>query len=616
MTRRSWVTYFVRQKVPMAAAAYLALVLLLVLFAGAIAPYGPTEQDLDANLAGPSREHLLGTGQLGLDVFSRILWGGRTTLYGVLVAVVVFAVLGVSAGLLAGYLRGPVEWAVLRTSEVLLAVPAAIILLVVLAVFPGRQVIAMVALGVLGAPGLARVVRSVTLGVREELYVRAAQTMGLRPATIMRRHVLPHLSGPVIVQLSLFGAAAVGLETALGFLRLGSGESSWGLLVAEASRHLGAHPWLMVPSGFVIMSFVMALGLVGDGVRDAVAASMRTRVETGVRPRAVTPPAPELPDPEDALVSVRGLTVSFPRGQEWIDVVRGVDLAVLPGGALGILGESGCGKSITAEAIVGRIRGDGQVTAGEVRRRGRVGWVAQDAASSLDPSGRVGAQVAEVVRVHRPEAGRAEVRARVRELFERVRLPEPERVARSRPWELSGGMAQRVGIAMALATDPDLIVADEPTSALDTTVQAEVLDLFDELRADGMTLVLITHDVGVLAAVCDSAAVMYAGEVVELAPTRELLAHPAHPYTAALLAADPRRGTPGERLAAIDGTVPAPGAWPTGCRFADRCHLVTPACRQASVPLFAVDPDDPTDAGDPRVSRCLRFADVLDRTRA
>ncbi|MCD9153393.1 dipeptide/oligopeptide/nickel ABC transporter permease/ATP-binding protein [Aeromicrobium duanguangcaii] len=616
MSRRSWVTYFVRQKVPMMAAAYLALVLLLVLFAGAIAPYGPTEQNLDANLAGPSREHLLGTGQLGLDVFSRILWGGRTTLYGVLVAVVVFAVLGVSAGLLAGYLRGPVEWAVLRTSEVLQAVPAAIILLVVLAVFPGRQVIAMVALGVLGAPGLARVVRSVTLGVREELYVRSAQTMGLRPVAIMRRHVLPHLSGPVIVQLSLFGAAAVGLETALGFLRLGSGESSWGLLVAEASRHLGAHPWLMVPSGFVIMSFVMALGLVGDGVRDAVAASMRTRVESGARPRAATPPAPELPDSEDALVSVRGLTVSFPRGQDWIDVVRGVDLAVLPGGALGILGESGCGKSITAEAIVGRIRGTGQITAGEVRRRGRVGWVAQDAASSLDPSGRVGAQLAEVVRVHRPELSRSQVRARVLDLLERVRLPEPRRVARSRPWELSGGMAQRVGIAMALATDPHLIVADEPTSALDTTVQAEVLALFDELRADGMTLVVITHDVGVLAAVCDSAAVMYAGEVVELAPTQELLTHPAHPYTAALLAADPRRGTPGERLAAIDGTVPAPGSWPSGCRFADRCLLVTQACRETSVPLFDVDPADPTDAADPRVSRCLRFADVLDRTRA
>lgn len=610
MRRRGWPAYFVRQWVPMLAAGYLAVIVTMVVFAGVIAPYGPTEQDLGASLSGPSADHPLGAGMLGLDVFSRILWGGRTTLSGVAVAVAVFGLLGVTAGLLAGYLRGWVEWVVLRTTEVLLAVPVAIILLVVLAVFPGRQLIAMAALGLLGAPGLARVVRSVTLGVREELYVQAAHSVGLGSVAIMRRHVLPHLSGPVIVQLSLFGAAAVGLETALGFLRLSHEDASWGLLVAEASRHLGSNPWLMVPSGFIIISFVMALGLVGDGVRDAVAASVRTPPTAVGEQPAPSPSDPFLPATDNALVSVRGLTVSYPIAGQWRDVIRGVDLDVPRGTALGILGESGCGKSVLASVLLGRLRGEGQLLAGTVRRHGRVGWVAQDAASSLDPSGTVGAQLAEVVRAQDPELGRARARERAIELLERVRLPEPGRVARGRPWELSGGMAQRVGIAMALATKPDLIVADEPTSALDMTVQAEVLSLFAQLRDEGITLVLITHDVGVLASVCDTAAVMYAGEIVEFAPVGQLLTRPAHPYTAALLGADPRRGRPGERLHAIEGSVPVPGSWPAGCRFADRCELVTDACRERPVGLVPVEAGQVTDESTRR-SRCLRIAALL-----
>lgn len=593
----------------MTAAIYLVAVVLAVVFAGSLAPYGPTEQDLDASLTGPSADHPLGAGMLGLDVWSRIMWGGRTTLSGVAVAVGVFAVLGATAGLLAGYLRGWVEWVVLRTTEVLQAVPVAIILLVVLAVFPGRELVAMVALGVLGAPGLARVVRSVTLGVREELYVQSAQSLGLGQVTIMRRHVVPHLSGPVVVQLSLFGAAAVGLETALGFLRLSHADASWGLLVAEASRHLGSAPWLMVPSGFIIISFVMALGLVGDGVRDAVAASVRTSSATGWVQPAPAPADPPRLEAPDALVSVRGLTISYPIGGQWRDVVRGVDLDVASGEALGILGESGCGKSVTAAAMLGSLRGNGQIVDGRVRCRGRVGWVAQDAASSLDPSVTIGAQLAEVVRVHRPQLGRAAARERALELLDRVRLPEPDRVIGQRPWQLSGGMAQRVGIAMALATDPDLIVADEPTSALDTTVQAEVLSLFAQLRSEGMTLVLITHDIGVLSAVCDTVAVMYAGEVVETATVEDLLEHPAHPYSAALLGADPRQCRPGERLHAIPGTVPAPGSWPPGCRFADRCELVTQACRDEPVVLAELGEPGLGDPG--RRSRCIRVDALL-----
>lgn len=225
----------------------------------------------------------------------------------------------------------------------------------------------------------------------------------------------------------------------------------------------------------------------------------------------------------------------------------------------------------------------------------RIGWIAQDPIAGLDPSFTVVSQLSDAIRAH-AGISRREAHARALDLLGRVRLPDPQSVATSYPHQLSGGMAQRVGIAAALASDPDLVIADEPTTALDVTVQAEILDLLRELREAGTAVLLVTHDWGVLADVCDRAVVMYAGQVVETATVAEMVTAPRHPYTAALLRANPVHARPGAPLPSIDGVVPTPGSWPGGCHFADRCPLVTAECTQAPVPL---------EGDDERQARCL-----------
>ncbi|MET0953120.1 MAG: dipeptide/oligopeptide/nickel ABC transporter permease/ATP-binding protein [Aeromicrobium sp.] len=612
---------FLRKRLAVGAAAYLVLIVALVLLAGVISPYAPTDQDLLHPLSPPSADHWLGTGELGRDVFSRLLHGGRVTLLGVLISVGVFAVIGIASGLVAGYRGGWVDRFVLRAADVVYAVPVTIVMLVVLAIFPNDETIAMVALGLLGAPGLARVVRSVTMGLREELYVRAARASGLTDGVILRRHVLPGLSGPIIVQISLFGAAAVGLETALGFLGLGVQQATWGSMVAEASRNIGTQPWLLVPSGALIISFILALGLVGDGARDA---SVEHGTPRRRARRAAAPvPAPATAPDDSALLSVRGLVVSFDVDGVETTVVQDVDLDVHRGEVLGIVGESGCGKTVTASAVIGLLREGGRIAGGSVRfdgtelttasashlrtiRGGSIGWISQDPMSSLDPSFTAGSQIAEAIRAHR-SCSRREARSRALELLAEVRLPDPARTARSYPHQLSGGMAQRVGIALALACDPDLVIADEPTTALDVTVQAEILDLLRAMGESGRAVVLITHDWGVLADVCRTAVVMYAGQVVETASVEEIIHAPRHPYTAALLRSNPHHATPGQLLPVIEGTVPAPSQWPLGCHFAARCALATDTCRSAPVALVDIGPD--------RLTRCVHHdhADLIQR---
>jgi oligopeptide/dipeptide ABC transporter ATP-binding protein len=600
------------------ALAYLALITLASIFAPLLAPYGQDEQDLTHTLSGPSAQHWLGTGVLGRDILSRLLYGGRVTLLGVLISSAIYLAMGVTLGLLAGYFGGWIDRLVLRLADLVYAVPVIIVLLVVLAIFPGDETAAMVALGLLAAPGLARIVRSVTKGLRAELYIRAAQASGLRSWTIMRRHVLPRLAGTVIVQLSLFGAGAVLLETGLGFLGVGVQRATWGGLISEASQNLGTQPWLLVPSGVLVITFILALGLVGDAVRDAVAeryddAPPRPRRRRAAPVASASASAPSTSAPRrDALLSVRGLTVAFPVDGAEVAVVTDVDLDVLPGEAVGIVGESGCGKSVTALSILGLLRGGGRIVAGSVvfegtelvgaselnRVRGaRIGWIAQDPIASLDPCFTAGSQIAEVVRRHTGCSRRA-ARRRAVELLELVRLPEPAQVAKRFPHQLSGGMAQRVGIAAAIAGDPVMLIADEPTTALDVTVQAEILDLLRELQAGGMAIVLVTHDWGVLSDLCERGVVMYAGQVVEQAGVAEMVPAPRHPYTAGLLASNPVHAVRGQPLPAIEGVVPAPADWPVGCRFQARCAYVQEDCGVG--PIALVEPD-----GAERQTRCL-----------
>ena len=309
------------------------------------------------------------------------------------------------------------------------------------------------------------------------------------------------------------------------------------------------------------------------------------------------------------ILEVRGLRVEFDTHGGAVQAVRGVDLAVAKGRTLAVGGESGCGKSVTMQAVMGLIpRPPGRVVAGQALFEGRdllrlsepelnalrgarIGMIFQDPMSALNPTLRIGAQIAESLRLHRGMAGDAAWAEAVR-LLERTRIPEAAARARQYPFEFSGGMLQRVMIAMSLACQPALLIADEPTTALDVTIQNQVLALMREIQQDlSMALVLITHDLGVVARMADDVAVMYAGQVLESGPLQQIFERPAHPYTAGLRRALPaRHQARGERLAAIPGSPPDLFAPPPGCAYAARCPHAMRVCEQRAPALEAVAP--------------------------
>ncbi|MFE9423040.1 ABC transporter ATP-binding protein [Kitasatospora sp. NPDC006697] len=328
------------------------------------------------------------------------------------------------------------------------------------------------------------------------------------------------------------------------------------------------------------------------------------------------------------LLDVRDLHVEFKTRDGVVKAVNGVNYSVSAGETLAVLGESGSGKSVTAQAIMGILdmppasipqgeilfRGEDMLTMDKEQRRrirgGKIAMIFQDALSSLNPVLPVGYQLGEMFRAHRGEK-RKEAKAKAIELMERVRIPAAAQRVNDYPHQFSGGMRQRIMIAMALALEPDLIIADEPTTALDVTVQAQVMDLLAELQAEfHMGLILITHDLGVVADVADKIAVMYAGRIVETAPVHQLYASPAHPYTRGLLDSIPRLDQKGQELYAIKGLPPNLLRIPPGCPFNPRCPRVQDICRVTLPPLFEVTDE----AGTPhpgRASACHFWKETL-----
>ncbi len=310
----------------------------------------------------------------------------------------------------------------------------------------------------------------------------------------------------------------------------------------------------------------------------------------------------------DPLLRIEGLRTAFRTGVGEIAAVDGVDLEVPRGRTLGIVGESGCGKSMLSLSIMRLVPPPGRIANGRVALDGRnlldlppsamrevrgseVAMIFQEPMTSLNPVHPIGRQITEAMRAHDRRATDAELRDRAIEALKRVRIPEPARRFAEYPHQLSGGMRQRVMIAMALACRPKLLIADEPTTALDVTVQAQILDLLRELQAEtGMSVILITHDLGVVAEMADEIAVMYAGKVVERATAEDLFASPQHPYTLGLLGSVPRLDEDRDRLLAIEGAVPPPFALPQGCRFHPRCPFAIDACTRAQPPLEEVAP--------------------------
>jgi oligopeptide/dipeptide ABC transporter ATP-binding protein len=320
------------------------------------------------------------------------------------------------------------------------------------------------------------------------------------------------------------------------------------------------------------------------------------------------------------LLEIRNLHTYFQTREGLVCAVDGVSLYLDPGELLGLVGESGCGKSITALSIMRLIAPPGKIVAGEILFDGQdllklsnaemraargndVAMIFQDPMTSLNPVFTVGEQIAEALRLHR-KLSRSAARAAAIDAMREVAIPDSELRARDYPHQLSGGMRQRVMIAMALACDPKLLIADEPTTALDVTIQAQILELLNNLRRTReLGVLLITHDLGVVAEVADRVAVMYTGQIVEASPVADLFAQPKHPYTEGLLRSVPKltEATVAKqlRLQTIDGTVPRLTALPPGCHFEPRCPYRMPRCREQEIPLYPV--------ADGVAARCVLF---------
>ncbi|QIM17372.1 dipeptide/oligopeptide/nickel ABC transporter permease/ATP-binding protein [Leucobacter insecticola] len=564
-TRRSTFARFLRRPAGVISITTLALIVLVAVFAPWLSPYDPNAVDLGLTRALPSPEHLLGGDTAGRDVLSRLIWGTQITLWGALVAIGTAVVLGVPTGLVAGYTGGIVDRIGTWISDALQAVPGMIILLIVAASTRNDFTLLMITVGVFMAPGYFRLTRSTVLSVRNEAYIDAARVAGLSNLRIMSRHVIRVVFAPIVIQTALTAGMAMGMQAGLQFLGIGGGTTpGWGAAMNEGFKVMRTDPLLLLWPSVALGITIAALAVLGSTLADVISVKTVT-LSRRERRRILAENAAKKPASSsttgslsiaavDSAVRLENLRVSYETDSGEVEVVHGITLDVAPGEVLGIVGESGSGKSQTVFSMLdllpqsGYYKADAIWIGGEdvttLSRRERaellgheIGYIPQEPMTNLDPSYTIGYQMTEPLRaVH--GMSRTEARERALEMLDKVGIVDPQRVMKSYPHELSGGMAQRVLIAGAISGKPSVLVADEPTTALDVTVQAEVLELLRELQQEyQMSLIIVTHNFGVVADICDRVVVMRSGSIVEIDDVGPIFAHAENPYTRELIAA-------------------------------------------------------------------------------
>ncbi|WP_426007321.1 dipeptide/oligopeptide/nickel ABC transporter permease/ATP-binding protein [Paenarthrobacter sp. NyZ202] len=519
-----------------------------------LAPYDPTAANASKIITPPDTQHWLGADSAGRDILSRLMWGTRSTLGNAAITVGVAFVIGVPAGLAAGYWGGRVGKALTWLADVLMSIPNLVIVLAFITVIGPQSAAVMLIFGVLFSPGPFRLTRATARAVRRELYIDAAQVAGLSDVRIIGRHVFRRIRSAMLIQMSMTAGVAIVMQSGLDFLGVGDPrEARWGQMVNDAFLNIYRAPTMMIWPGLAIGLTVASLALLGSVLRDELEPS-----RTNARRKAKRLPFTEPSVPRtEALLDVTDLCVSYlQEGAESKSVVRDVSFSVGSGEVVGLVGESGSGKSQTAFACLGLLPESGFVSGGGVRFRGEliaggagaaksvtklrgsgIGYVPQEPMSNLDPSFSVGSQLMEPMR-HHLGLGKAAARKRALDLLADVGIADPRRTFAAYPHQISGGMAQRVLIAGAVSCNPLLLIADEPTTALDVTVQADILELLRRLQREReMGLLMITHNLGVVADICDRVAVMKDGTIVECGDVEKLFASPRASYTRALLAA-------------------------------------------------------------------------------
>lgn len=619
------------------ALVFVAAVALMAIFAPLVAPFDPLATGTPVQP--PGAEHWFGTDRQGRDIFSRVAFGARYSLVIGLAATAVALAAAVVLGSIAATAPKWISESVMRILDIIMSFPGIALAAVFVAVFGQSLTVLVFTIAFLYVPQLTRVVRANVLDQYGEDYVSATRVMGASTPRIIARHVARNSAAPVLVFATVLVADAIVFEASLSFIQAGvpDPEPSWGNVIA-AGRNLvmsGAW-WATFFPGLMIMLTVLCLNVLSESMTDAmVSAKPRAVLDkdgSAAQPAAEAPAAlPAAVSPEEAavpgggigetevpdavptvepaartvpleerlellrvaearrsdrlvyrqtaapLLEVRDLSIRFPR-HRGVNVVDKVSFDVRPGETMALVGESGCGKSLTSLAVMGlldpaaelegSIRFDGRELLDLSARersglRGRdMAMVYQDALSALNPAMKISAQMKQLT-------SRGGTRTAV-ELLELVGL-DPQRTLAAYPHELSGGQRQRVLIAMALTRDPRLVVADEPTTALDVTVQKQVVELLNNLRAElGFAMVFVSHDLALVAELAHRVTVMYAGQVVEQGPTTDVLTNPMHEYTRGLLGSVLSIEAGTGRLHQIPGTVPSPQDFPSGDRFAPR----------------------------------------------
>jgi peptide/nickel transport system permease protein len=583
---------------------------------------------------------LMGADHLGRDLFSRIVYGSRISLTIGFIATAISLFLAVVFGGLSGYSGGALDWGIMRFAEFFMLIPGLYLILFLRSLFSARMdsgqtyMMITIILSLVGWPGSARTIRGLVHAIKREEFVQNAQLEMIPAPVIVGAHIIPQIASLLIVSVALSIPGFIMTETTLSYLGLGIVDPavSWGSLIRRdisTLSNLRSYPWILWPVWFLLAA-TLAFNFLGDCLRDfydpyhavfSRPARRRRKTggpEAGGQGREETPPPPGEPG-DGALLAVRDLRVSFSvlRGREVLslEAVRGVSFTVRPGEVLGIVGESGSGKSVSTLAVPGLLPRNALVTgsvrygggeilgppAGEPRGRGRalharrmtllrrkIGMIFQEPGRSYDPLQSVGKVFLETFRNADPGITREAAAKKAEALLAEAGLEGGRERLSNFPHQFSGGQLQRIGIALALAQNCELLIADEPTTALDVTIQRQIVELLTSLRRSrNLSIIFISHDIDLVAEMADRVMVMYGGLVMESRSSGGIIERPLHPYTQALLASSPRFGSHYMEgpLQSIPGRVTDPAHPEPGCPFAPRCSRRGPECTGGIPPL-------------------------------
>ena len=505
--------------------------------------------------------YLLGADHLGRDILSRVMWGTRLSLAVGFSAALIAAILGSFIGIIAGYFGGFFDNILMRSVDVLMAFPYVLLALAIVAVMGPGLFNSLIAVAIVNIPFFARNVRGISLAYAKSDFMIAAKISGRSTFSCIIFELLPNLIPTIIVAFSTTIGWMI-LETAgLSFLGLGSQppQADLGSMLGEGRASLIVHSHNSLIPGLMILFIVMGFNLFGDGIRDALDPKL-SQGKLG-RSKALTDLKKNFVFSErysKSFLEVNDLTTKFFQNNYEIEAIKKVNLSLQKGECLAIVGESGSGKSVTALSITRLVASPpGIITEGFINYKGtdllninlqtmqdirgkKISYIFQDPQSTLHPLQKVGSQISEIVINHKI-INKVKLNKEVLELLRNVKIKDPERVVNLYPHQLSGGMRQRIGIAMAIANKPDIIIADEPTTALDVTVQAKILSIINDLKKEfNLSIIFISHDLNVVSKISDNIAVMFNGEIVEFGKTKKILNNPNNQYTKKLIKSSPK----------------------------------------------------------------------------